>query len=251
MIGIDNTEAWKQIPPEEKVELMARAHSNGFLSALITIIVCSTIAASLKMSFIMWGAIILSPLIFQFAAGKAWRGLRPRIMLEYLAARSAARRFAFAEGAKDLSLNLIFRGNLNRTFEREDIERALEAAVSNNKQSEVWIAVFRDTLVMLKEDAGGASLALGHPLNERLTLESSDKGGYSNQKEIKLISKDRMGNTQTFKVTSKYPGALAVFEKRVQQLQNENRKALEKMASAVSASAVLEDDDSFSSVGSF
>jgi hypothetical protein len=224
MVGIDNSEAWKQIPPEEKIELMARSHASGVMAVAITIVICSTIALALKISWIMWASIILSPMVFQFAAGKSWRDLRPRIMLEYLAARSAARRFAFTEGAKDLQLNLIFRGKLEHVFEREDIEEALQASIEDNAKAEVWIALFKDTLIMLNERPGGAGLALGQNINDRLAVESSDDGQYTNSKEVLLTARDKVGGQRKYKVTSKYPGALAVFEKRLLQLQSEVKK---------------------------
>jgi hypothetical protein len=222
-VGIDGSEAWRQVAPEEKVEMLNRAHAVGVIAAFVSIVILSTIAVAFKTSAIMWGSLIIAPLIFQYAAGKAWRGLKPRVMLEYLAARSAARRFAFSQGSKDLHLQLLFRGKL--TQERKDIQEALEAAVKNLEETETWVALFRDTIVMINERPGGAGLAFGHEINDRIQIQSSDTGGYSNDKEINIQAKDRLGAALSLKLTSKYPAALAVFEKLVLQLQNEIRKS--------------------------
>ncbi len=243
--AIDNSEAWRQVAPEEKFEMMNRAHAIGVIAAFICIIVLCTIAVAFKTTSIMWAGIVLSPLIFQYAAGKAWRDLKPRITLEYLAARSAARRFAFAEGAKDLHLQLLFRGSATPVLDRSDIQQALENAAQNVLHTETWVALFNDTVVMMNEHPGGASLVFGHGINERLSLESSDNGGYSNTKELLINAKDRAGVESKFKLNGPYPGALAVFEKRVLQLQSEFKKLNDRRdeIASITADAVEEQNE--------
>ena len=244
MLGTDGSETWKLVPPEEKIELMSKAHSVGVLSAIIAIIIFSTIALALKIAALMWVGILVSPLIFQFSSGKSWRGLKPRVMLEYLGARSAARRFAFAEGARDLQVKLVFRGRLERLFDRPDLQEALEAAAQRTKEAEVWVALFRDTVVMLNERPGGAVLSYGHQINDKLVLQSSDQGAYTRGKEVTIISKEKNGEERKFKLTSKFPGALAVFEKTTLQLQSELKDRLDKDARGVTKkNTELESDD--------
>jgi len=253
MQSIDNSEAWKQIPPEEKLEIMSRAHATGFFAAVVAVVVCSTIALALKISTIMWASIVLSPLVFQFASGKAWKGLKPRIMLEYLAARSVVRRFAFAEGAKDLHLNLIFRGKLENIFENDAIQEALEAVVSRTKEASVWIALFPDALIMITERPGGAVLAMGHLVNDKLTIQSSDNGNYTNGKELTIVAKDRKaGAVKKYKITSRHPGALAVLEKRILQFQEESKQRMAREVAAITNTVdVPTDDNDFVTHSSF
>ncbi len=243
MQSIDNNEAWKMVPPEEKLQLMSRAHAAGTLSALIWVVILSTIALALKISGIMWCGIITAPFVFQFSAGKCWRGLRPRVLLEYLAARSAARRFAFTEGARDLQARLMFRGKLERIYERADVEEALAAVAANLKEAEVWVALFQDTVVMMNEQPGGASLAFGHQLNDKIQFKSSDDGGYSQDKEVYITAKTKTGETHNFKLTSAFPGALAVFEKKALQYQLESTNKLSADIQAIKKAALSGDDD--------
>ncbi len=240
-MSIENTDTWRAIPPEEKVELMARAQSKGFMAAFMTCIVGSTIALSLHVGAIMWASIIIAPFVFQFAAGKAWRGFRPRLMLEYLACRSAARRFAFSAGSKDLTANLIFRGQLELIFEQEDSQERLDAEVNNNQILDVWIAVFRDTLIMLTERPGGATIAVSSPINDKMKVESSDNGGYTQSKEVLLSVRDKLGADKRYKVTSKYPAALVVFEKRLLKFQIENRERIERELKMLQNEADVQD----------
>lgn len=199
--------------------MMSRAHASGVLTCLIALIISGTIAVALKLPWAFWSVLIFTPFIFQFAAGKAWRDIRPRTLLSYLAARSAARRYAFVHNARDMNLSLLFRGYCEHIFESEDVTGALEAAIANTKEAEVWIALFGDSVIMISERPGGARCEFGHQINTRLQLEGrslSDQGEYASDRELILTSTDRFsGKKSTVRVTSPYPAALVVFEKRL------------------------------------
>lgn len=204
---------------------MARAQAKGVWACLITFVVGSTLAVGLQMSWIMWGSLILSPFVFQFAAGKAWRGLRPMAMLEYLGARAAARRYAFTAHSKDLSLNFVFRAVMEEQFDESDEDRELkelEQVIQNNRQIEVWVALFTDAIVLMSEQAGGAKCEFAHLLNDKVEFEgvSSDEGEYSKHREVYINWTDkRLGTSSRIKLTSNYPACLVVFEKRALHLK--------------------------------
>lgn len=220
MAALDGTEIWRSIPPEEKLELMSQAHAKGIFAAFIGIMLGGTLAVALHLSWLLWASLISAPFIFQFAAGKAWRGLRPRLVLEYLAARSAARRYAFSNKGKDLSLSLMFRGTLTREFDEDKLQEALEATFENTREAAVWVALFGDSVVMMSEEPGGARLQFAQVLNDKISIDSrsTDSGReYANDKEVLLTVKNRRDDEQRFKLTSKHPAALIVFEKKARQ----------------------------------
>lgn len=225
MIAIDGKDLWRQIPPEEKFEMIAKSHSRGFMSAFTAVVVCCTLAVGLRVPWLIWTSLIVSPLIFQFTAGKAWRALRPRTMLEHLAVRSAARRYAFAHHSKDLGIVTVFRGTLEEQFAEDNIEQALEAAVENLKESAVWVALFNDAVIMLTERAGGADLRFAHLIDDELdvTSESPQSGKeYASDHTVLLRFPDLRTNLpRTFRLTSKHPAALIVFEKKLLQLKTQ------------------------------
>ena len=254
-------EIWRQIPPEEKFELMSRAHAKGIMSAGITIIIASTIAVGLKLSWFMWGSFIAAPFIFQFAAGKEWRGLRPRLMLHYLAARSATRRYAFNVRCQDLTPKFMFKGHLEEMFDQDHLQEALEAMVDNTREAEVWVSLFSDAVVMIAERAGGAEMKLGHLLDDKLIVQSSSGGGandYKNGREIFLTVKEKNRDdspSKQYRLTSKYPAALVVFEKKLKMLQAGRgdlaHTDIEDIAAAISTNVSSEDDEKFDSLFSF
>ena len=85
-------EAWRIIPPEEKLEIMAKSHATGVRSATALALLGGTLAISFQLPIVFWGALIASPIVFQFTSSKKWRSLRPVALLQYLAARSVTRR---------------------------------------------------------------------------------------------------------------------------------------------------------------
>jgi hypothetical protein len=220
MDGFSGDDIWRSVPPEEKFQILAQAHAAGVVSAVITIIICSTIAIGLKMSWLLWGSVICSPFIFQFAAGKKWRDVRPRVMLEYLAARSAARRFAFSARGKDLTCKFMFRGKLEQVFDEGAMQEALEALIQNNKEAQVWVALFGDSVVMMEERLGGAEARYAQLIDSKLSLEShalDGKGDYSSNKELIFKTSPKGKPSEKFRLTSPYPAALVVFEKKLKQ----------------------------------
>lgn len=221
MDGFSGEEIWRSIPPEEKFEIMAQAQAAGVLALMMFLILAGTMAVGLKLPWVMWTGLLGSPFVYQFAAGKKWRDVRPRAMLEYLGARSAARRFAFAARGKDLSCNFLFKGKVERVFNESDVHEALEAMIDNVKEAQVWIALFGDSVVMMEEKLGGAESRFARIIDEHLAIESralDGRGEYSAHKEILLTISYRNREPEIFKVTSRYPAALIVFEKKLQQL---------------------------------
>lgn len=254
---MDGTEGeiWRMVPPEEKFEVMAKAQSSGVMASSVLILVGCTLAVGFHESWLMWSSFIISPFVFQFAASKAWRTLRPKILLEYLAARSASRRYAFSTRAKDLAPNMIFKGKIEEIYSNDRIQEAMEAMIDNTKEAEVWITLFGDAFTMIAERYGGAELKLAATIDEKLEIASTSSTGkdYTADKELIIRVKNRDEEPKTYKVTSKYPAALIVFEKKLKSMQNRSPAAVtaeltDNTAPAASDSA---DDDKFNNLFSF
>lgn len=221
---INAEELWRQIPPEEKLTLMANAHSRGVAAGAAVIGIASTLAVGFHCEALMWISFVISPLVFQFAAGKAWRDQKPKLMLRYLAAHSAARRYAFIAMSKELVLSCIFRGTLEEIFERDQVDSALEARAKGDSRSEVWVILFVDSVVIIKEAVGGAELKFAHLLNDKLSVRGESPSGeeYSTDHEVHFTYTPRGSEVQKhIKLTSSHPAALIVFEKKLLQLQKE------------------------------
>ncbi len=223
MAGIDKAEVWRQVPPEEKLQIIARAHSSGVMTSLAMILIGSTLAVGFQYTPLFWATLLLTPLAFQTAAAKSWRSLKPRTMLEYLAARAAARRYAFTNKARDLGVVLMFRGELRENFDKtsDEISDALEAMEALDTQTQatsMWVALLTDSIVVMTEGLGGANLAMGHLLDKFIEI-TGEGPEYSSERQVKLILRDPRQSERTFTLSSAYPAALIAFEKKSQALQ--------------------------------
>jgi hypothetical protein len=225
---LDPTNIWDSIPPEEKFEMLAKAQARGVGAAIMLIIVGCTLAVGFRFDVLMWGALLVSPLLFQFVAGKAWRDMRPPMLLEYLAARSAARRYAFANKSQDLGLVLIFKGEFEPLAATAELEETFGKAFNAISG---WIALFNDCAVVIAERPGGAECLFAQILNDKLGIAGRSESGeeYANDRELILTFQTKRGDPRRVKLTSRYPAALVVFEKKAQQLINawKNRMKVE------------------------
>ncbi len=201
---------------------MNRAHSKGVAAALSCILLAAPTAIGFQHSTLFWCSFLVAPLIFQFVSGRSWRALRPRIMLEYLAARTAARRYAYVVKASNLSLKMVFRGELEHIFEEEDVLGEMEASLENLKNIPVWVALFGDAVIMMSERYGGAELQFGHVLNDKISIEASSPSGggeYAQDREMTFEYVDKLFGRKKIKLRSQhFPAAMVVFEKETQQI---------------------------------
>lgn len=252
-MAFDISDIWRNVPPEEKFEMIARSQSRGILAAAVGVGLAATLAVGFQIPGLLWAGILVSPFVFQFASGKAWRDHRPKVMLEYLAARAVTRRYAFAISAKDLGLRLIFKGLLEEEYSDDKIQEALNQAFENQRVVEVWVALFNDAVIIIAERPGGARCLFASPLNDKLSVEAvnSSQGDYSTGKTVILTLTDRTHVKRRFRLTSKYPAALVVFEKDLQSLLAAAIERQAKMLNEPVRKTRDDDDDDFSSLSSF
>ena len=249
---LDNNSIWRTIPPEEKLSALAAAQSRGMVAAVVVILVGATLAVGFHFVNLMWGAFLLSPLVFQIAAGRAWRDIRPKLMLEYLAARSAARRYAFSAASKDLDLNLMFRGTFVAARDEEvsaenALTNALSVSTENNVKASVWIALFKDAVVLMSEEPGGAKLQFSHLINDKLeVIAEGEEEDSSSAKEIVLKSRAPLWGHRTFRIQSKCPAALLVFEKVLQDRIKNYDSTKDSLLQAAGGGSKKSDADQFS-----
>ncbi len=196
---------------------MARAQSKGLGATLVILIITGTVAAGLRMPWLFWGAFATLPFVFQFASAKAWRDIKPRAMLEYLAARSAVRRYAYGAQAKDLSVELIFRGTLTPDYSEDEVQEALDAKIDKRYSRDVWVGLFKDTLVMISERRGGAQLQFAHNIFERMVVtgEGFERDSTSPRRITLDVYDKRMGISSRWFLTSNQPAALYVCERKI------------------------------------
>ncbi len=226
---------WRKIPPEEKLLLMAKAQSKGLSASSILLGAVGSISLGLRVPWLFWSTFIAVPFVFQLASAKAWRSLKPRTMLEYLAARSAARRYAYSANSKDLTVSLMMKGTLHQDFTAEEEEEEIEAKIEHRDNVDVWISLFPDTLVLMSERSGGAKLEFAQQLfGDRLAVTAEGFDDSSQERRLLLSVETRRGGKHRWYLTSPFPAALLVLERRIRAFTAEQKALAEKDSLAYS-----------------
>lgn len=246
MESIKELDIWRQIPPEEKLEVMARSQAKGIITCVMAIITCGTLAISVQSPWILWTSVLFTPFTFQFRSSLSWRSLNPAMVLRYLAARSVCRRYAYsAAHSKELELEVIFPAVIwkDPSLELEEgngessspdasdklIESALKSFGKENisdKKIEVWVALFKDAVVFVKESPKGGQLMFASAINSRLRIHSrsdAENSDYDPKKEL-IIEQRKTNRKHFWNLKSKFPASLIVFEKKLQAKIEERLK---------------------------
>lgn len=221
MESINAEQMWRKISPEEKFQLLARAHTAGVSSVLLLLFIFLVLSVGLREKYLLWAALCLLPVVFQRASLKRWRELKPRTIIEYLAVRSAARRFAFTFRARDLSVLDILRGFWTlEAQDRPDMNADFPDDVRNSGRP-VWLVLLGDCVVCLSEAASGARLEYVGLLREGFDMQSvsveSQGGGKLPVREFRFWGSVASNERISYRFTSRFHGSMMLFEHRLEQ----------------------------------
>lgn len=239
---MNTDEIWGIVPPEEKLEMLAKANSYGLMAMVVFTAVISSIAIGLDLKWLMWTGLLSAPLVFQIFTSKGWRAQKPRALLEYLAARSVVRRFAFILKSHELGVLMIFRGHASEDRQGDKLEQAIAAMEKATGQATMWIGLAEQAVIAMLEGPGGARLVFGALIDDTIKIESSSDDGkeYSQTKVVYITKPTKFGGSVRYKFESRYPAAINAFEKKLlmiqhQYIERKKLKALEPL--------VLDEDD--------
>jgi hypothetical protein len=217
--AINHQEFWGRIPPEEKLLILHQAQAGGAMSAAVLVLAASGIAIGFQSPWIFWGSLIISPVVYKTISKGRFNKYRSNLMLLYLAARAAVRRYAYKYNAADLNVLLLFRGMLVKGTETSPYNEREEVA----SPLEVWIALFHDTIVVIGEAVGGARLYLAHNLEPGLTVHGQSPEGEGDYSRSRVVTLRSERYASFYRLTSDTPGALVVFEKKLAAILREPR----------------------------
>jgi hypothetical protein len=238
---VDFDEVWRRIPPEEKLITISRSHGASTITCALVIFVSGALAVGFHNVWIFWGAVLVSPVFFQTTSQRMWRKYRSELVLQYLAARSAARRYAFKSNASDLSVQLLLRGTLT-VIKKTDDQESWQEINSNKQVFPVWIALFRGAVVIMSEGDGGARVRFLHLITKRLEVTAYAKQDKENFRIVELIGSEMdQQHGKIYQLTSDTnPGALLVFEKLLlEYLRKANIVKQRSVDSAIISSEVI------------
>jgi hypothetical protein len=192
-------------------------------------------AIGMREQWFFWGTFLVVPFAFQVATSKAWHVRKPKIIVEYTAARATACFYAQQVTGQRRSPSLQFKGLLahpfpaNTTPEHEISDETLEESTG---PVPVWVTLFPDCLVMFSETPFGSRREFAHSLSEDLSASSdSPEEEFGDDKRLTISVHDEMGAEHRWVLTSKHSAHLSACERKLLQAIERRNTSTERTSS--------------------
>lgn len=234
-------DVWQKIPPEDKRILLADAQSTAISTILILLMFGGSIAVGLKEPWFFWGTFLLLPFLFQVSSSKAWNLAKPKMLVQYTAARATACYYATQAHGHELVPSLQFRGFLGREIPEgspEETPHDSDDLMTDDNQTlreanPVWVTLFPDSLVMFSEGVAGSRSEFAHSIFDDISLSSQEsEDDMEGQKKLSLSVRDQSGSEQRFTLTSNYPASLIACERKLHGALQKKRLIIEQQEQA-------------------
>ncbi len=228
-LSIDDV--WNTVALEERLELISRAHAQGAIASVVFMVYMGAVAYGVDMIWLLAVAMFGAMLVFSLFSGYVWRTGKPQLILSYLAVRSVARRYAYGYSIPELDVILIFRGQMRELFEEgtlDEQKQNVEFDSSSVGDRDVWICLLRGAVLILSERAGGAKLEFIAQVSEEIDCRKPTAKEDLSDRSI-VVQGAGISRGRQVGLSSRYPGAMYVFEKQLLGLIFEHRHAQEKL----------------------
>jgi hypothetical protein len=223
------SQTWWMVPPDEKSKLLQQAQAYGVEFCCIVMVLCCTVAFSLRFPWLMLGIALLTPVLYQTTASRLWTELKAKTTIRYFFASETAKRFALTLDCDSLSLAMIFQGT-TQTIEQENsgdtplLPFPEENTSSTTSQKNVWISLFSNSLFVVSESDTGPVLECGIESLEHVSLSletPNEESGSVFQPFLTIKQQDPEGELVEWIIQSPFPDTLRMCELRFKALTQE------------------------------
>ena len=220
-------DAWNVVPVDERLELLARAQAEGLLAGIACVLMMGAIGYGFDMIWVLAGGAVGAILVFPLFSSYSWRRTKPKAILEYLAARSVARRYAYEARCGDFDVVLMFKGLLERVYATDEEKHLAKQRLNLGEAShfeeakEVWVVLMRGAIAVLSERYGGAKLEFLSPIAPEMIARKPKATEPVSEGSVVVVAAGAKAG-QTIAITSKYAASLYVFEKQLVRLIEES-----------------------------
>jgi hypothetical protein len=235
---------WQKIPPEEKTEVVSRAQSTAISAILVVLMFGWAMAVGMREQWYFWGTFLIVPFAFQVATSKAWHALKPKLIVEYTAARATACFYAQQANGHHLIPSTQFRGLLERQFSDDQHP---ESDLSEERKEEprgpvrVWITLFPDSLVMFSETPFGSQREFAHSFSEDISVSTEEmEEDFGDQRRLMLSVRDEAGAERRWVLSSKHAPQLTICQRKLLGAM-ERRQFLVAQASLAKQNAIKQE----------
>jgi hypothetical protein len=245
-------DVWQKIPPEEKLQLLAKAQSTGISTVFVLLMFTASIAVGFKSPWTFWGSFFAVPFVFQMAAAKAWRLVKPKAIVEYTAARATASIYANQVDGHNLNPTIVFKGSLERAVQ-EDADLSSDTFVEEEEPRgavPVWVTLFPDSLVMFSESPYGSRKEFACSIFDDLSVSSEGMDDVTSTDKRLIVSlKSQAGEESQWTLRSDYPASLVACERKLHGAIEKRNFLMEQAAQARRNSASLAQSDPQAALG--
>jgi|LauGreDrversion4_2_1035121.scaffolds.fasta_scaffold04425_6 hypothetical protein len=235
---------WQKIPPQERAEVVTRAQSTAISTVLVVLMFGWAMAVGMREQWYFWGAFLIIPFAFQVATSKAWHSLKPKLIVEYTAARAAACHYAQQANGHLLVPQAQFKGFLERQF--SDDQQSESDLITDRPEEPrgpvpVWITLFPDSLVMFSETPFGSQREFAHTFSEDVSVSTEEmEEDFGDQRRLMISARDEKGAERRWVLTSKYSALLTACQRKLLSAM-ERRQTLAEQASMAKQSAIKQE----------
>jgi len=227
---------WQKIPPEERAEVGSRAQSTAISSILVILMFGWAVAVGMREQWYFWGTFLIVPFAFQVATSKAWHALKPKVIVEYTAARATACFYAQQANGRDLLPTAQFKGLLERQFS-DDKQTESDLSEENPEEPRgpvpVWVTLFPDSLVMFSETPFGSQREFAHSTSEDISVSTDEmEEDFGNQRRLMISVRDANGAERRWALTSKHAAQLTICQRRLLNAMEKRQILMERTALA-------------------
>jgi hypothetical protein len=201
-------------------------------------------AVGMREQWYFWGAFLIIPFAFQVATSKAWHSLKPKLIVEYTAARAAACHYAQQANGHLLVPQAQFKGFLERQF--SDDQQSESDLITDRPEEPrgpvpVWITLFPDSLVMFSETPFGSQREFAHTFSEDVSVSTEEmEEDLGDQRRLMISARDEKGAERRWVLTSKYSALLTACQRKLLSAM-ERRQTLAEQASMAKQSAIKQE----------
>jgi hypothetical protein len=235
---------WQKIPPEEKSAIVSRAQSTAISAILVLLMFGWAMAIGMREQWYFWGTFLIIPFAFQIATSKAWHSLKPKLIIEYTAARATACFYAQQANGQKLLPTLQFKGFLERQLsDNQPTESDLSEEMLDRQPGPipVWVTLFPDSLVIFSETPFGSHKEFAHSISEDISVGSeATEEEFGEPRRVSISVRDEAGAERRWILTSTHATQLTACERKLQQSIERRNALLEQHALARQAAVKQE-----------
>ena len=227
---------WQKIPPEERAEVVTRAQSTAISTILVVLMFGWAMAVGMREQWYFWGTFLIVPFAFQVATSKAWHALKPKLIVEYTAARATACFYAQQANGQHLLPTVQFKGILERQFSDDQQTESDLSELSGDEHRgpvPVWVTLFPDSLVMFSETPFGSQREFAHSTMEDISASTDEmEEDFGDRRRLMLSVRDEAGAERRWVLTSKHAAQLTVCQRRLLSAMERRQVLMEQTALA-------------------